>query len=337
MPRLSPEERGRALGLLEAGVPVSRVARMFNVTRATLYSLQDRFHATGTGRDRQRTGRPRVTTRAEDRFIRLQHLRNRFQPAAVTARNFQARNISRHTVRRRLAEDTIRARRPARRPRLLPRHIRARLLWAQAHLRWPRHQWANVIFSDESRFVIDRHDGRLRCYRHVNERFLPQCILEATNRGYGEVMVWGGITRDHRTDLVLVPRNMNAAVYIAHILQPHLVPFLQGFGPGVIFQHDNAPPHRARLTQQYLLGQNIDVLQPWPAVSPDLNPIEHAWDILGRRVRARNPPPQNAQELFQALTREWNNLPQRQISNLVNSMRRRCAAVINARGGYTRY
>ena len=130
---------------------------------------------------------------------------------------------------------------------------------------------------------------------------------------------------------------MTGADYVAQILQPHLVPFLQGFGPGVLFQHDDAPPRRARITQQYLAAQNVNVLQPWPAISPDLNPIEHTWDILDRRVRSANPPPQNPQELFQALAREWNNIPQRLLANLVHSMRQRCTAVIDARGGHTRY
>ena len=50
--------------------------------------------------------------------------------------------------------------------------------------------------------------------------------------------------------------------------------------------HDNARPHVARINRQFLNRYNVDVL-PWPAVSPDMNPIEHIWDYLGRKVRAR--------------------------------------------------
>ncbi|GFX28272.1 uncharacterized protein TNCV_1125261 [Trichonephila clavipes] len=49
--------------------------------------------------------------------------------------------------------------------------------------------------------------------------------------------------------------------------------------PGAIYQQDNARPHTARLSQQCLQG--YDVL-PWPARSPDLSPIEHVCDALGR-------------------------------------------------------
>ena len=102
------------------------------------------------------------------------------------------------------------------------------------------------------------------------------------------------------------------------------------------FQHDNARPHVARIVTQYLQQHDVHVL-PWPAFSPDLSPIEHAWNELDRRVRQRPAQAHNVQELAEALAEEWHTIPQRTFQRLVGSMRRRILACIAARGGYTRY
>jgi hypothetical protein len=57
-------------------------------------------------------------------------------------------------------------------------------------------------------------------------------------------------------------------------------------------------------------------------LSPDLSPIEHLWDELGRRVRHRKNPPETLQELRDALVHEWNNIPHAFIQRLIGSMRR---------------
>ncbi|GFO32102.1 transposable element tcb1 transposase [Plakobranchus ocellatus] len=94
--------------------------------------------------------------------------------------------------------------------------------------------------------------------------------------------------------------------------------------------------HRARETQAYLAGQQIGVIHPWPAVSPDMSPIDHVWDILGRHIQWMNPAPQNNAKLIQSLTNAWNAIPRGQIVNIVNSMRCGCQAV-TAAGGRSRY
>ena len=100
MPRLTPAERERAVGLLTAGEEPRAVAVALNVHLATIYRLQQRFTATGVTDDRPRTGRPRVTTQRQDRHIFRHHVRDRFQTANETGRNTlgnHQRPISGHT------------------------------------------------------------------------------------------------------------------------------------------------------------------------------------------------------------------------------------------------
>ncbi|GFU06684.1 transposable element Tcb2 transposase [Trichonephila clavipes] len=99
---------------------------------------------------------------------------------------------------------------------------------------------------------------------------------------------------------------------------------------------DNARPHRTLAVEELLESEDITRMD-WPAFSPDLNPIEHVWDALGRRIAARLHHPENTQQLKQMLIEEWVLLPQEMLHQLVVSMRRRCEATIAMRGGHIPY
>jgi transposase len=75
----------------------------------------------------------------------------------------------------------------------------------------------------------------------------------------------------------------------------------------------------------------------WPAKSPDLNPIEHAWDILQRWISNRQNQPNTLQELADALVDEWSRIPQVEFQRLIRSFQNRCREVIRVRGGHNRY
>lgn len=335
MPRLSEPQRNNAIGRLDAGESRTAVARAFHVSPSTISRLWDRYQQHGSTRDLPRSGRPRVTTPGQDRYIRVRHLRERLTTATSTAAAIPGlRRISDQTVRNRLREVGIRARRPVRGVILTPQHRRLRLQWCQIHRQWPQLRWRQVWFSDESRFLLRRHDGRCRVYRRRGERYAANCVQEVDRFGGGSVMVWAAISHTGRTDLVHVQGNLNAQGYIDQILRPHIVPVMAN--ANAVFQHDNARPHTARLTTAFLQNNNINVL-PWPSISPDLNPIEHLWDELDRRLRQRQPQPQTLPELAAALQAEWATIPRDVIRTLVASMGRRCQAVVNTRGGHTRY
>ena len=147
-------------------------------------------------------------------------------------------------------------------------------------------------------------------------------------------MVWGGITFNSRTQLIIVNGNLTGQHYRDGILAPVVVPYFNVNRNITIFQQDNARCHTARVSVDYLQQQNIDLLS-WPACSPDFSPIEHLWDALDRRVRQRQP--QTLGDLRNFLVEEWNRIAQQQIRTLINSMRRRCLAVRDANGGHTNY
>ena len=258
MPRLNQNQRIQALTMLTRGDNVSNVSRAFGCHRNTIIRLHQRFQQTGGVADCRRPGRPRVTNPRKDRFITLTHLRRRFQTATSSARQY---GISKQTVLRRLrqARQPIRPRRPYVGQVLTARRRAARLQWAQRHFRWGRQQWARVLFSDEFRFNLSHHDGRIRVFRRRGGRFADNCLIERDRFGGGSAMVWGGIMGRRKTNLIVVPGNLNAQGYINKILQPEAAPFLQRYGP-VILMHDNARPHVARICRQFVNRIKVNIL-----------------------------------------------------------------------------
>ncbi|KAJ4441837.1 hypothetical protein ANN_11696, partial [Periplaneta americana] len=190
------------------------------------------------------------------------------------------------------------------------------------------------LFTDESRFNLCSPDGRERVWRRRGERFSQCCISENVPYGGGGVMVWAGVCTDARTELVFVENGrLTADRYINECLADHVVPFGQFVGDNFVLMHDNARPYIAHAVGDYLQEVGIHVL-PWPARSPDINPIEHVWVMLGQRVKNRRPRSESLQELRRALGEEWELIPQEDIANQIESMPRRMDAVIQARGDY---
>ncbi|XP_067681582.1 uncharacterized protein [Haliotis asinina] len=109
MTRLSPEERERAIGMLQLGATAGDVSRTFHRSVVTVRNLRRRCQQTDQTSDRPRTGRPRVTTAQEDRHLRLLQLRNRFLTVTSSAATALGYPVGRRTVTRRLRAHGIRA------------------------------------------------------------------------------------------------------------------------------------------------------------------------------------------------------------------------------------
>lgn len=193
------------------------------------------------------------------------------------------------------------------------------------------------MFSNESKFILYKHDGRHRAYRTPKWRFKQACIEEKVAYGCGYVLVWARISSESRTELVFIENGSLTSVrYVEENLNEHAGPFMFNLGEDASFMHDNARSHTSWIVSDYLQEMNITRME-WPARSPDINPIEHAWDELGRCVKQRNPPLITLRELKIALTEEWENIPQNRIRNLVYRVPNHVNAIMEARGGNTKY
>ncbi|GBM03981.1 Transposable element Tcb1 transposase [Araneus ventricosus] len=296
--------RWRAVGMLQASTRQSAVAREMNAHCNVIHRLWNHYQRDQNASRRRGSGCRRMTTTADDRYL-LQCARHR---RTLTVRQLESqlsaaagRPISRQIASRRLHEGGLFARRPVVCVPLSPAHVRARLQWACEHRSFTTEKWGHVLFTDESRFNIQNDSRRAMIWREPGTRYRAPNIVTKDHNRVGGLLVWAWIATNGRTDLyVFAGGSVTAVRYRDDIQHPLVRPFIAIMGTDAILMDDNARPHRARLVRSYLKSETIPQMA-WPATSPDLNPIEHVWDMLGRRIAGRSVPPGTLHELQQAL------------------------------------
>ena len=149
-------------------------------------------------------------------------------------------------------------------------------------------------------------------------------------------MVWGCFTAQGIGNFVRIHDTLNAALYV-DILKEDFLGTFEWYGlekDDIVFQHDNDPKHTARVTTEWLDNKNIEVLE-WPPQSPDLNPIENLWAWFKFRLSDYDSPPSSVHELWERAQDIWNRFTEEECTRLIDSMPKRIAAVIKAKGDYT--
>lgn len=151
-------------------------------------------------------------------------------------------------------------------------------------------------------------------------------------------MVWGCMTWVGVGNLYRIDGLMNSQVYL-DILDSQLLDTIERQDldeAQVIFQHDNDPKHTSCLVQRWLGRQDFSVLD-WPPQSPDLNPIEHLWNEVDRRLRLSATLPTCKDDLWEKIQVVWQNIEVEYVQKLIRTMPTRVDDLLAAKGGYTRW
>ncbi|GFW16515.1 transposable element Tcb2 transposase [Trichonephila clavipes] len=169
-------------------------------------------------------------------------------------------------------------------------------------------------FQGRPCLVCSFYSRRTLIRRVPGTRYHQENTFERHRYGGAGGLVWGGIILGFRTALYVQSVTMTGHIYRDVILEQHVRMFRGAMGAEFLFIDDNARPHLTNIVDECFESEDITRME-WTAFSPDLNPVEHVWDMLGRRIAARQPPPTCLPELRRALLDEWCNIPQDQIDN----------------------
>src|ERR1700761_4336808 len=246
--------------------------------------------------------------------------------------------VSAQNVRRGLKKIGLKAVVKAKRPFLSKCHIKERMDFALSHQYWTVEDWKRVIWSDETKINLRGSDGRKWVWKTPEEGLSSRLVEGTFKFGGGNLMLWGCMNWDGVGYACRIDGKMDSDLYVS-ILEDELQKSLRYWGKTteeVVFQQDNDPKHTSKKAKAWLNDHGFEVMV-WPPQSPDLNPIEHLWFHLKRRLAGYEKPPKGILELWERVQREWEAIDESMCQDLISSMPRRVQAVLKAKGGYTKY
>jgi hypothetical protein len=293
------------------------------------------------GLDKPKGGRPPSLSEQDKRKMVRQLTSGKFDTAVEVRKDLvenRRKPLSVDTVRRALKDSGLKSRAKVKKPALSRKHRRARLEFARKYAEWTVDDWKRVIWSDETKINCWGSDGRLWCWKKPGSGLQPGHVQSTVKHGGGSIMTWGCMTALGPGYMAKIDGGMDSELY-CKILDEDLLDTINDYGldkSEIIFQHDNDPKHTAKKTKKWLEEQELQVLD-WPPQSPDLNPIEHLWDHLKRRLAGYERRPTATWQLWERVEAEWNKISEEECMRLIECMPRRIAAVLKAKGGPTKY
>lgn len=322
----------------ENGITYANLAKKFKIKLTTAYQIIKRFEKEGRLANKSGRGRKLKLSEREARHVIKKVKTEPFTSCPKLKEDLKesfGKEVCSRTVQNYIRRAGLKACTPRRKPLISKRNRKKRLEFATEHVGKNAAFWNRVLWTDETKVNFFGSDGRIKVWRKPLDALNVKNVVPTVKHGGGSVMVWGSMSANGVGTIHFIDGIMNADVYV-DLLEQNLKQSVSklGLGRRFIFQQDNDPKHTSKKAKQYFAKNKINVLE-WPPQSPDLNPIEHLWEILKRKVREEQC--SNISAFKTHVKQVWGKLSPDITASLVESMKRRCEAVIAAKGGPTKY
>lgn len=315
-----------------------KIGKIIGKPHATVQYIINQYKSTGCYKVRPRSGRPRkLTAREESTVVKKIRINSKISAPKVAQEIKEefSKNVNPQTIRNCLHRAGYNGRVARRKPLISEKNRKKRLEFAREHANKTNAFWETVIFSDETKINLFGSDGRDKVWRKKNTALKIENVCPTVKHGGGNVLLWGCMSANGVGNLAFIDGIMDQHVYL-NILRNNLNPSVQKLelDGRYLFQQDNDPKHTARLVREWMI-HNVRQQLHTPPQSPDINPIEHLWEELKRRVRKHQV--RNKEELKNRIREEWENIPPEVTRKLVLSLPKRLEAIMRANGNCTKY
>lgn len=321
-------KRQRAVALRLAGISVKDVC---DIVQASPRSIKRWYSREKQGQDLSdlpRSGRPLVITPKISRSI-VKQIRGKFDVSLRdVAKNIKQKHrisLGLATIKKHLQKLGLQYYSHRPKLKLTPSQMKKRVAFAKSYLNM---SWNIVIFSDEKDWNLS-HSGKIGLWKFPTD---PYPEREPT-RNIPPIKTWAAISSRGKSRLIEYTGTLDASDY-QELLTKGLLPLIQKDfrRGGYLFQHDNAPPHRAHSTTTWLQthGVNSIPVGDWPPYSADLNPIENLWGKLQKEMDKMNIT--SREKYKKILRKKWNDLDKSIVTSLIDSMPNRLRDIIKLKG-----
>lgn len=322
---LALDSRGQNLRIQQS------LAEEYKCSQSTVSRYKGKYNETMEIEDMRRENGSQRKLSARDQRVAQRLFKKdpslSLRDGTTALRNDYGIDIAPSTLKKCLNDGGLRSYRKAIKPTINPMIKRKRYLFALQYSKKTLAWWRKVCFSDESYFRKGTFYYKGSCWRARDQKYDKKHVkIRSWTNG---LMVWGWFTHYGTGNLCPIEGKVDSDVYVDVLDE-----FLPA-GNDYILLQDNAPSHTSKDTHAWFRENNIKSILDFPPYSPDLNPIENVWGTVKRRLAES--PPQRKQDLLKSIEEVWNDISLEYLRGLVESMPSRLQAVINAKGGCTKY